>query len=492
MKQIKTKEDVFRAICNASLLGTLGLFVGSGFTKAVLENNFRYSAYTWPELLNKCCDKMEVNKDVLKNQNSYPEIATKICKQYCINNEEIKYIEAVHELKSTICELTNVYPEQEIRENYANYFKQIPMSWITTTNYDTVLESILGGGCLSIAPDSCFSKIRNMIPIYHIHGICNIPSSIVITNEDYAYMFRPYDYRQSRLPFLMKESLVLMIGYALGDLNVITAVDWANNVYTNTSDEFDFPIIQLLYTNAPKGYPYTEENGVVIFEVADLNGFFGELYNFSISYNTEYNKYISLVNEYIAYFNNYLNEVEIDNFIHNKEDAQDRTIKFISELPQEFGYVYISFFTFIHTVMTKLDELSKPQGAFNAYDWKLEVILNILKNVPLKKMPSSFFGMIASSLDDVAAFIGPEIGNSYAATARWNSEKKNLPSDVVDALWRFVKSGNYLYYNLKDLLKKDKNLMLHTVYEKLTELLKSAMMENILDEKEHIKECCRR
>lgn len=40
-----------------------------------------------------------------------------------------------------------------------------------------------------------------MIPIYHIHGVCNIPDSIVITNEDYAYMFRPNDYRQARLPF---------------------------------------------------------------------------------------------------------------------------------------------------------------------------------------------------------------------------------------------------------------------------------------------------
>ena len=39
MKEIKTKEDVFKAICNASRLGNLGFFVGSGFTKAILENN---------------------------------------------------------------------------------------------------------------------------------------------------------------------------------------------------------------------------------------------------------------------------------------------------------------------------------------------------------------------------------------------------------------------------------------------------------------------
>lgn len=42
MKEIKTKEDVFKAICNASRLGNLGFFVGSGFTKAILENNTYY------------------------------------------------------------------------------------------------------------------------------------------------------------------------------------------------------------------------------------------------------------------------------------------------------------------------------------------------------------------------------------------------------------------------------------------------------------------
>ena len=71
-----------------------------------------------------------------------------------------------------------------------------------------------------------------------------------------------------------------MIGYALGDLNVITAVDWANNVYTNTSGEYDFPIVQLLYTDNPKQDPYVEQNGIVIFEVSDISKFFLELYEF--------------------------------------------------------------------------------------------------------------------------------------------------------------------------------------------------------------------
>ena len=37
MQEIKTKEDIYQCICSAASLGTLGLFVGSGFTKAILK-----------------------------------------------------------------------------------------------------------------------------------------------------------------------------------------------------------------------------------------------------------------------------------------------------------------------------------------------------------------------------------------------------------------------------------------------------------------------
>lgn len=103
MKEIKTKEDVFKAICNASRLGNLGFFVGSGFTKAILENNTYYEAYTWAELLKVCCEEMKINENILKNKNSYPEIATKICKEYSIENN-ITYQEAVRKMKCIISE----------------------------------------------------------------------------------------------------------------------------------------------------------------------------------------------------------------------------------------------------------------------------------------------------------------------------------------------------------------------------------------------------
>ncbi len=94
--------------------------------------------------------------------------------------------------------------------------------------------------------------------------------------------------------------------------------------------------------------------------------------------------------------------------------------------------------------MLALDEMAKPNGAFYAYDWKLELIIDILKNVPIKNMPNS--------LNDVAAFIGYRIGESFAAGQRWDNEKSNLSEEVIDALWLFAKSSRHLY-NLKSLLK---------------------------------------
>ena len=94
----------------------------------------------------------------------------------------------------------------------------------------------------------------------------------------------------------------------------------------------------------------------------------------------------------------------------------------------------------------------KCNGAFYAYDWKLELIIDILKNVPIKNMPNSFFGMLANSLNDVAAFIGYRIGESFAAGQRWDNEKSNLSEEVIDALWLFAKSSRHLF-NLKILLK---------------------------------------
>lgn len=434
------------------------MFVGSGFTKAILQNNFEYDAYNWAELLEHCCEEMNVNKEIMKSKGSYREIASKICKQYSVN-ENVEYSEAVDMLKNKICTLTSVFPDTKTQEKYSEYFNTIDPNWIVTTNYDTILESILCGRSLSISPEGRFTKIKNMIPIYHLHGIRNNPASIVITNEDYAFLFRPNDYRQARLPFLMKESLVLMVGYGLGDINVITAVDWAKNVYTNSNEEYDFPIIQLLYSENPKDRPYQDDMGITILEVNDLSVFFNGLYEFYENYSDEYDEQIKEINGYIQLFTD-ANKDNVKDFIENTDGFRNETIAFVSSLNREFEYIYISYLSFLRVVIEELNEMTRPNGAFEAYAKKLNVILDIFEKIPLNKMPTSLFTFIATALNSVAYYIGGKHGQSWKAGKTWEERKKAIPGDVVNELWNFVKSNKWnSYSDLTKILKMLKKEM---------------------------------
>ena len=450
---IKTKDDLFRTICNASRLGNLGFFIGSGFSKAVLEGNTRYQAYSWGELLKRCCEKLNVDESIMKSYCSYPELATNICKEYA-NLKGISFEDSVKEFKTKVSELTNSYPEQSQRENYGKWFEAIKPSWVTTTNYDTIIESILGGLALPISPNGCFCNINGMIPVYHLHGICYEPSEIIITNEDYTYMFRPNDYRQARLPFLIKESCVLMMGYGLGDINVITAVDWANNVYTNANEGYDFPIIQLLYTETPKADPYVNKDNVVIYEISSIENFFAELCEFLNGYKEEYKKQSEIVERMIKHYND-TEESNIQKYI-DSDYYRTKQLDYIKDLGPEYGYIYNSFFTFMRVVITKLNEMSEPDGAFEAYNKKLCIILDVLISIPIKKIPPSFFGMLASELNSVASYIdltGNHIpGKSWSATDSWMDYKKSIPQDVTDQLMRFSNSSRLNYFCLRHML----------------------------------------
>lgn len=452
MEDIETKDDLFRVICNASLLDNLGLFIGAGFTKSVIEKSGGI-AYNWAELLEKCCEVMKVNADILKSTGSYPQIATMICKQYSID-EKTPYTESVKILKGIIANIIDVTPSKDIRNDYSVFFNTLNINWIATTNYDMLLEDILCGKSLTISPESCFINVHNMVPIYHIHGIRNQPESIVITNEDYTYLFRPNDYRQARLPFLMKESLVVMIGYGLGDINVATAVDWSNNVFTNENKDYSFPIVQILWKETPNDTPYKDDSGIIIFEVCDIFNFFQELCNYYGKYKLEYDNTISNINSYIEKFNEASSET-INKYITNEEDYRKKVINFISSLGQEFGYVYISYLSFLRAVMNKLNQNALPNGAFSAYNDKLNVLLDIIITEPVGKMPISFLKFLAESLDSVAYYVGDKLGQSFESNATWNSRKGDIPQDTITALWDIIHaSESYRYINLKHILNQ--------------------------------------
>ncbi len=206
-----------------------------------------------------------------------------------------------------------------------NIFKELIPNWIVTTNYDTVIERILHEKAFLINPKDSFVKTKDFIPVYHIHGSIIDPESIVITNEDYTQTLRVSDYRHARLPFLIKESTVLMIGYSLNDLNVLSAVDYSQNVYTNISAAFETLIIQLLYKKYPNKEPYTNNN-IIIQEVGDLSDYLSELIDYIRRYKKFYwQKNLMMLRSSWSFFVN-ADEHDISVFLSMTKKQKKRNI----------------------------------------------------------------------------------------------------------------------------------------------------------------------
>lgn len=445
-----TKIEVLNRICEASFGGYLGLFVGAGFTKAALKGSPNYQAYSWKELLKECCKSMKIDPSIVELPLSNPEIASKICQKY-LNNDQTKridYNKSINELKNIIAEKVTVFPTPKEKARYEKYFKEIDISWFVTTNYDTVIETFLEDRAVSLGPDDFFLKIKNKIPVYHIHGVRYSPQGIIITNEDYAKYFRPNDYRQARLPFLIKESVVLMVGYALGDLNVLTAVDLAKNVYK--SNEETFPIIQLLYKeHGTRKEPYQEQSGIWVVEIESIPSFFDELLNEQEKVKKLKEKREIIVDKYNKIFQK-PSSTNIENFI-KKPVRRKRILRIISSLNREYSSIYLSFESFLRKTIAKCVQNEEPYGAFEAYDEHLKLILDLL-SIPLNKMPVSFFAFLAQELENIAYYIGNDKGQSFSAFEMWKKEAKNISMDMVFQIRQYCAGKEPYYSHLREIL----------------------------------------
>ena len=155
-----TKDDVFEIICKAARSDTLGLFVGSGFTKAVLKDGVQ-KAYDWKELLVESCDRMEIVRDVFNDGMPYPQIASTICHEY-VKAQTVSLKDAERKLKMTIADLVNASPQKNTLVEYEDYFKELIPNWIVTTNYDLIIEQILHEKAFLINPKDSFIKTKEI------------------------------------------------------------------------------------------------------------------------------------------------------------------------------------------------------------------------------------------------------------------------------------------------------------------------------------------
>lgn len=453
MNGILTREDVYNILFNAFNYGNLGLFIGAGFSKAVVNDEFT-SALSWGELIEKACEelKIELPEDKELKGISYPEISSSICEMIS-DTEEVSYDEARKLLKRKISHLTNWLPNEEKTGELSKLLNNLEPSWIITTNYDLVIEKLLTGKCVTLGPDNYLTSPQGAIPIYHLHGVKLDPDSIIITQEDYVQLFRPNEYRQIKLALTIKESTTLILGYGLGDVNVLSAVDWSKNLYKDNND-YPHDIIQAVRSDNPSSEPYRDKNGIIIIEISEIQDFLQELVDFLKHRKEEYDDKLDRLYKIIGDLSESDEEL-IESFIKN-ENKRLSLLRLLSEFELHMVSPYTDF---ISRCIDKTWEASAEYGAFNSYDQNLKILLDVITHYEHNKIPPVLFEFVARSLDRVFRFVGDKrdtlyYGDRWVATKTWHSQKSKIPYKTIEELYHFSRTNH-----LSDLHRKVKPLI---------------------------------
>lgn len=431
-----SRKDALELISKSSVYGNLGLFIGTGMSMAILNNEVDEIALSWKELIHECCKDFKVNfeTEIQTEGLSYPEIATQIALAIS-KRESITYQNALKKLKERISALTSWYPEKEKRAEYSKILLSIAPNWIITTNYDLIIECLLTGKCLSLGPNDQLIAPQNLIPVYHLHGIRTNPDSIIISQEDYISLFRPNQYRQQKLSLSFKESTTLIIGYGLGDVNVLTAVDWTKNVYSNQRINYPHDIIQLLYTKKPISTPYRDKNDILIIEFDDLTSILQEITNLTLHEKEKQEKQDKKLSELNSILAN-PSEEEVEKFIDNP-DFRKQIIDAIRENDIKLISGFLELFS------KAIDETwyrARPRKAFYAYDQNLTLLLDVIENIKLQKMPPALFELISYNLGRVSHYVGNRFGESNAAYKTWINRKNSIPKETIIELKNIARS----------------------------------------------------
>jgi hypothetical protein len=312
-----------------------------------------------------------------------------------------------------------------------------------------IIECLLTGKSHSLSPDNQLISPQNLIPIYHLHGIRTNPDSIIITQEDYISLFRPNQYRQQKLSLSFKESTTLIIGYGLGDVNVLTAVDWTKNVYVNQRISYPHEIIQLLYVDKPTDNPYKDINDILIIEFNNLQSILEEIACLTKSERIDHNKksvdLASLNKIFIL-----PQEHHITAFIDD-EDFRSRVVDDLCKNDECLSSGFLELFS------RSIDETwvrSEPDGAFEAYNQNLILLLDVILNIGLSKIPPALLESVAYNLFRVSYYIGNVKGKSISAFKTWERRKTHIPDDTLKELINIAYTRNYT--RLRSLLKFSK------------------------------------
>lgn len=434
------RNEILEFLSHSATYGNLGAFIGAGFSKAVLNDDFNDIALSWGELLEKVSEELGVDYGgIWKEGVGYPDIASQICQKYSEESGKT-YDQSLRRLKKELAKLTSWYPDKEKRAEFSPHLNELNLSWVITTNYDLVIESLLTGKSVPLGPNDPLIAPSGIVPIFHLHGVRTNPEEIIIAQEDYVGLFRPTEYRQIKLALMIKESTMLILGYGLGDVNVLTALDWSKNVFKSESENYPNEVIQVVRKENPKEKPYRDKNSVIIVETSSLVAFFeefSEVRKEKVAEEKKQNRSLRKLAKQLDDPDESMIEKFIDDIAYRKD-----VLKVLSTFSNDLISGFVSF---LNKCIDETWARSEPNGAFQGYADNLTLILDILTSFSIKQIPPALFETTAYALQRVGYFVGNEYGKSFAAKTVWDKRSGELSQEMVAELKSFATQHHYTY-----------------------------------------------
>jgi hypothetical protein len=233
-----------------------------------------------------------------------------------------------------------------------------------------------------------------------------------------------------------------MLGYSLGDVNVQTAMQWANVFQDEQGLEpepYQSLVVQARFVRGPAPEPYSGANGEIIIEVSSILSFLKEVVGAIKRREKAHEKAKKVLKDY-------MDQDLSKSSIADDNRARRKFIRALSQFPR--CYDVQTLIQFLDAVLEPIWSQAREYGGFEYYAPFLDILLDIFENLPFGDCHPSLFSYLADRLDDVAYYIDPEHdrekGTSFAATDLWFSRKQDIPKKMLSELRRYAKQhGGY-------------------------------------------------
>ena len=378
--------------------------------------------------IKNCFDAFEVEFNEKEHVGrSCPELASFLCievgKKRSINEEE-----AASLLKLEIANRLNFVPDNKSIDEYQELVEKIGPNWIITTNYDLIAEMVVGDKAEIIGPSSPFSWRKGNVPVYHMHGHIADPDSIIITQQDYTKLLRPNEYKNTRMPFIFSESVVVVFGYSITDVNVLSALDWGRTNYGGLDHRQPTGIFQIV-RNGEDSF----DSPVVRLSTLEITDFMNEMRLFRGGIQEEYDR---RVKEWDQIKKDAEDSSKVSSII-STSDREER-VKFFKQLIEMSENSVTQFVILYKKILEQAWDRTQRHGAFEEYaDYLMVVIDAINAHQHPRHLHPVAFRLILKSLERVSSMIGDSHGNSFAAAKVWKSEGPGIPENWKQELIRY-------------------------------------------------------